>query len=100
MKWRIELRPEAITDLDDAAAWYEEKSAGLGRDLVRQISAAISRLGLTPLTPRLRHRSAGVRWIYPKRFPYRIVYPVEAETVVIFAILHAARSDVAWRERS
>lgn len=35
MKWRVELRPEAIADLDDAAAWYEEKSAGLGRDLVQ-----------------------------------------------------------------
>jgi len=99
MKWRIELRPEAIADLDDAAAWYEEKNSGLGQDFVRQVSAAISRLALAPLMPRLRHRSAAIRWIYPRRFPYRIIYRVEAERVVILAILHAARSDAAWRER-
>lgn len=99
MRWRIELRPQAIADLDDAAAWYEERSAGLGRDFVREIGAAISGLALAPLTPRLRHRSAGIRWVYPKRFPYRIIYRVEAERIVVFAILHAARRDDTWRGR-
>jgi plasmid stabilization system protein ParE len=99
MSWRVELRPEALAELDDAAAWYEEKSTGLGRDFVREISQAISTLGLSPLTPRLRHRSTGVRWIYPRRFPYRIVYRVEGQRIVIFAILHAARGDAAWRGR-
>ena len=95
MRWRVELRPVAIAELDDAAAWYEERSAGLGRDFVREVSTVISSLSSVPLTPRLRHRTAGIRWIYPKRFPYRIIYRVEAEKVVIFAILHAARSDAA-----
>lgn len=99
MNWQISLRPEAIADLDDAAAWYEARSAGLGRDFVREISAAISRLTVAPLIPRLRHRSAGIRWVRAKRFPYRIIYRVEEERVVVFAIMHAARSDAAWRER-
>lgn len=99
MRWRIGLRPGAIADLDEAAIWYEEKSAELGRDFVREVSVAISSLVLGPLTLRLRHRKAGVRWVYPRRFPYRIIYRVEGDKVVIFAILHAARSDPAWRER-
>lgn len=99
MRWQISLRPEAIADLDDAAAWYEARSAGLGRDFVQEISAAISRLTLAPLIPRLRHRSAGIRWVRSKRFPYRVIYRVEAERIVIFAIMHSARSDSAWRER-
>ena len=100
MKWRIDLRPQALAELDDAAAWYEEKRAGLGRDFVREISAAISALGLAPLTPRLRHRTAGIRWVFPRRFPYRIIYRVEAGSIVVLAILHSARGDTAWRERS
>jgi hypothetical protein len=59
VKWRIEPRPAAIAELDDAAAWYEERSIGLGRDFVGEVSAAVSSLGLAPLTPRLRHRTAG-----------------------------------------
>lgn len=100
MKWRIELRPEALADIDDAAAWYEERSEGLGRAFVAQVSAAISTLAVRPLTPRLRHRTTGVRWIWSKRFPYRIIYRVEGERIVVFAVLHAARSDTAWSERS
>lgn len=100
MSWRVELRPEALADLDEAAAWYEERSAGLGRELVREVSRAILSLADAPLVPRLRHRRLGVRWIFPRRFPYRIVYRVEAERVVVFAIMHAARSDVRWRGRT
>jgi len=98
VKWQIELRPQAIADLDDAAAWYEERRAGLGRDLVRAVILAISTLALTPLTSRLRHRVAGIRWAFPRRFPYRIVYQVEGDKVVVLAVVHAARSDSEWRK--
>lgn len=99
MKRQVDLRPAALADLEDAAAWYEARSVSLGKDLVREVCAAISLLAETALTPRLRHRTAGVRWIYPRRFPYRIIYRVEADRVVVLAILHAARGDSAWRER-
>jgi toxin ParE1/3/4 len=100
MIWGIDLRPGALADIDDAAAWYEEKREGLGRAFVAEVSAAISTLRVAPLTPRLRHRTAGIRWIWSRRFPYRILYRIEAERVVVLAILHAARGDAAWRERS
>lgn len=99
MTWQIDLRPMALADLNDAAAWYEEKSVGLGRELVREVSVAISSLAVSPLVPRLRHRTTGIRWIFPRRFPYRIIYRVENDRVVIFAILHAARGDQTWRMR-
>jgi plasmid stabilization system protein ParE len=100
MNWRIELRPEALADLDEAAAWYDARSAGLGRELVLEVTRAIALLIDRPLAPRLRHRRLGVRWIFPKRFPYRIVYRVEGEQVIVFAIMHAARSDARWRGRA
>lgn len=99
MNWRIELRPAAIADLDDAAAWYEVKRNGLGRDFVADVIVALSSLAMSPLVPRLRHRTAGIRWIYPKRFPYRIIYRVKADGILVLAILHAARSDSVWRRR-
>lgn len=68
--------------------------------MVRDVSHAISSLADGPLALRLRHRRLGVRWVFPKRFPYRIVYRVEAERVVIFALMHAARSDGRWRTRA
>lgn len=65
----------------------------MGREFVSAVLSAIAAVSLDPLTPRLRHRFAGIRWVYPKRFPYRIVYRVESDRIVVFGIVHAARRD-------
>ena len=38
---------------------------------------------------------------YPDRFPYRVIYEVleEENTVVVAAVLHAARDNRHWRRR-
>lgn len=99
MKWRIDLGSEAGADIDSAAAWYEEQRKGLGRDFVQAIREAMVSLARGPLIPRLQHRTAGIRWVYPKRFPYRIIYRVETDRIVVFAVMHTARHDVGWRQR-
>jgi plasmid stabilization system protein ParE len=40
-----------------------------------------------------------IRWQYPERFPYRVIYEVLEDTVVIAAVLHAARHDRHWQKR-
>jgi len=48
-----------------------------------------------------RHPRKNIRWRYPQRFPYRVIYEVlESEhLVVIAAVLHAARDDRHWQRR-
>jgi mRNA-degrading endonuclease RelE of RelBE toxin-antitoxin system len=48
-----------------------------------------------------RHPRKNIRWRYPDRFPYRVIYEVlETEhSVVVAAVLHAARDDKHWRQR-
>jgi toxin ParE1/3/4 len=49
-----------------------------------------------------RHGSSrDIRWRYAERFPYRVIYEVfEAErTVVVAAVLHAARDHKHWQRR-
>jgi toxin ParE1/3/4 len=60
---------------------------------------AMSRLQRNPLLHPIRHRRKQVRWSYPRRFPYRIVFRVLRETVVIYAVLRAARHDSHWQQR-
>ena len=71
----------------------------MGCEFVREIRTAIIRLPAYPLISCLRHRALRVRWIFPARFPYRIVYRVEDERIIVFAIIHAARADTAWKDR-
>lgn len=55
-----------------------------------------------PLLNSRRHPRKNIRWRYPERFPYRVIYEVlEAEhVVVVAAVLHAARHDRRWQQRT
>lgn len=99
MTWAVEVRPEAAADIESAADWYELQSPGLGKDFVAKVAFAISGLADQPELPRLRHRRWNIRWIYPRRFPYRIVYQAANGSVIVLAVLHAARHESAWRGR-
>jgi mRNA-degrading endonuclease RelE of RelBE toxin-antitoxin system len=47
------------------------------------------------------HPTKNIRWRYPKRFPYRVIYEVieDNRLVIIAAVIHAARHDRVWRGR-
>ena len=58
-------------------------------------------LAENPLLNARQGSRKNVRWRYPERFPYRVIYEVlEVEhIVVVAAVLHAARDDKHWRRR-
>jgi hypothetical protein len=95
------MRPEVRVDLlDEAAAWYDGKRAGLGANLSR-VARVLPESAVNPFLNSRRHHTKHIRWRFPERFPYRIIYRVdEAEKVVlIVAMLHTARQDHHWHER-
>jgi toxin ParE1/3/4 len=99
MSRRVIVRQEARLDLEKAALWYEEREAGLGWQLVLEVGAAIRRAGENPmLCLKLRHRPE-VRRVLARRFPYRILFIVREDALVVFAIMHAARHGSHWIKR-
>ena len=101
MNWLVEFRPEVEQDMAEAAAWYEARQEGLGSEFTEEVIQVWRALGENPLLNCRRHPTKNVRWRYPERFPYRIIYEVlEAERkVVVAAVLHAARHDRHWQNR-
>lgn len=99
MSYRLVVRPEVDADLLEIESWYEEQQAGLGREFLLATREKMARLPQNPLLYRIRHRRKQVRWVYPRRFPYRIVFRVIGDTVVIYTVLHAARHDRHWQRR-
>jgi len=101
MTWRVVVRPEAEDDVVEAAAWYERRSEGLGVRFLGRSYCSIDALAETPLLHCRRHPTKNIRWRYPEHFPYRVIYEVieEEKTVVVGAVLHAARHDRQWRRR-
>jgi len=101
MSWRVEFRPEVQSDVTEAAAWYDTRQPGLGAEFVEEIIRVWDALAEDPLLHSRRHSTKNIRWRYPRRFPYRVIYEVveSTRTVIVAAVLHAARQDHHWRKR-
>lgn len=101
MSWKLEFRPEVEVDVQEAAAWYERREQGLGSEFVEEIIRAWHEIAALPLIGSVRHGSLDIRWRYPARFPYRVVYRVnETErSLLVIAVLHAARDEKHWIRR-
>lgn len=101
MNWIVEFRPEVELDVREAAAWYERREEGLGGEFVEEIIRVWDEIAKLPLVGSVRHASLDIRWRYPARFPYRVIYRVnEAErSLLVIAVLHAARQEKHWKRR-
>ena len=101
MKYRLVVRPEVDADLLEAEKWYDQQQPGLGREFLQSARETMARLPRNPLLYRVRQSRKQIRWTYPRRFPYRVIYEViEAENIVVVAaVLHAARHDRHWKKR-
>jgi toxin ParE1/3/4 len=94
------FRPQAVEDVIEAAAWYEAHAPGLGEQLIDEILSATHRAQENPELFRIVRREGNVRRVLTKRFPYRIFFSVVGETLYVHAVLHGARHDRRWTERS
>ncbi|HWX19923.1 MAG TPA: type II toxin-antitoxin system RelE/ParE family toxin [Candidatus Binatia bacterium] len=101
MTWRVEFAPQIEQDVAEAADWYESRQPGLGAQFIEEIIRVWDALAQNPLLNCRRHHNRNIRWRYPDRFPYRVIYEVnEAEkTVKVAAVFHAARHDWHWKKR-
>jgi plasmid stabilization system protein ParE len=97
---RAIIRPLAVTDIADAATWYEQQCPGLGADLVDEVIKAVRRAQESPEHFRIIRPRDGIRRVLTDRFPYRVFFSVQDETLYVHAVLHGARHDRLWRTRT
>lgn len=98
--WELRFSFRVEEDVAAAAAWYESKQAGLGSAFVDEVIQIWHELAANPLLAARKHPVKNLRWRYPLRFPYRILFEVDepSRRVLVLRVVHAARSDAAWRE--
>lgn len=93
----VQLLSEAERELEDAFWWYERQRGGLGLEFLLAFDAAVESLRRLPEGHELvalKTRKALLR-----RFPYLVLYAVEAERVLITAVFHGRRDPRRWADR-
>ncbi len=94
---RLKYLPEALADLDAAAAWYESRQEGLGDSFLTAVERVVRRLLAFPHSGR---RLVGeYRYARILGFPYGMVYRLESDSLVIRAVWHAEQNPESLRGR-
>ena len=94
---KIYVRPAALDELDRAWSWYEEQRLGLGDEFRACVDAALEAAARDPRAyPRVEGE---LRRVLVRRYPYAVMYLVEADRVEVIAVFHGARDPREWRRR-
>jgi toxin ParE1/3/4 len=99
MTYALIVRAEAEADLLQAADWYEVRREGLGTVFLEEVNRLLESIRRNPHQFKIRYKKHKLRWGLVNRFPYKIVYLLQQETVHVIAVTHAARHRSAWKKR-
>ena len=94
---KARLTPEADLDAQQAIEWYDQRDRDLGDDFLRKVTECITSIEDNPLRYPLVHRQ--MRRALVSRFPYEIIFEIESDDIIIYAIYHCARDPEIWQRR-
>ncbi len=97
MKYKVIVRPEAEDDLKAAFSWYEDNRVGLGYDFLLQVNAGLNFIMKNPEIHPIEYK--GTRKHIIKRFPYKSIYLIEEEKIIVLAVIHGKRSPDLLKKR-
>ena len=99
----LQIQRAARIEAKQAAAWYEEKRAGLGQEFMDELEAVYARIEEHPHRPLRIHIQGYDQFEFHqtnlRRFPYKVIYEVIGEDVVVLAVSHMRRKPNYWVDR-
>jgi mRNA-degrading endonuclease RelE of RelBE toxin-antitoxin system len=99
MAYKFLYFDEVLIDVQEAKAWYKEKSDRLENEFALAVETALERIQKMPSGYSIRYKN--IRIIHTKVFPYNIHYFVnEADKIIVItAIVHNKRHPDKARNR-
>lgn len=95
---RVVFLDPAEEEMLEAAAYYEDRASGLGDHFITEVQHAVQRIIENPESSRLL--KGNVRRRLLRRFPFGILYRIEADKIIIVAVMHLRRRPGYWADRT
>jgi len=93
----VRLLEPAQAELDEAIGWYAEQAPGLGDAFLLETPKVLK---LIEQFPQAWHPlTAEIRRCRLKRFPYSVVYTLDAGDILVLAVAHRHPKPGYWRNR-
>ena len=98
---KVSLKTEALQDLRDSTAWYEDREPGLGEEFLAEVQRSLSLISNTPeVWPGARRGQHPIHRFLLSCFPYAIAYQTLADSLVILAIAPHRKRPRYWADRA
>jgi hypothetical protein len=94
---KVRILNEARSELVEAVEYYEDKTHGLGIDLINEIKSSVEIIRRFPNCCALRKDKT--RRYLINRFPYLIIYLFHKGHIWIIAFAHCKRKPEYWTKR-
>lgn len=94
---RFAFHSEAIKEYQEAVLWYAERNRHSALRFVEAVEETIQRIVDAP--KRWRVVEEDVRCCLTHVFPYAILYTLEADFILILAVMHWSREPGYWKRR-
>ena len=93
----VRFLEEALDEFLEQVSFYEEREKGLGERFRLAVQAATTSAATYP--KRGSPWKLRTRRVFPKGFKFSVVYRVEPDELVVFAVAHFKRRPTYWRRR-
>ena len=89
-------------ELQSVVDWYENRETGLGDRFVQEYERCLGLISERPDAFGFEPYTRGdeeVRYLALRRFPYRLIYTVRGDFILLVAVAHASRRPGYGRRR-
>ena len=94
---RIEFHPEALAEFKDAAQYYVGCQENMELRFIAAVESVLDRIQQNPQWGRIFEDD--IRRSLTHIFPYAVLYSIEADYLLIIAVMHCHREPDYWRHR-
>ena len=94
---KVSLHSEASRELIEISEWCDTHEIGLGSDFILEFESLVSQIKSHPKSG--TQMNSIDRRILFSQFPYCLIYSIESNEVVIYAIMHQSRKPENWKSR-
>ena len=91
----IRLTPQAVQDLEDAAAYYHDQAPGIDASFLEEVRTVLDAIRKSPEA--FGQYDAKTRMKMTHRFPYVVFYHEAAQEIAVLAIAHGSRRPGYWK---
>lgn len=90
MRYELEIKEEAVFDMKQAYLYYEEQRIGLGNRFLDTLETYFERIQKYPEHYQIKRKP--YREAFVKDFPYLIIYEIELNKIIIYAVFNTWRN--------